>query len=91
MYWNDQLNKSGSVNSGETEVGTMGTTSDPFGSGAVGDISMYTQRADTSANTTGGSTQDVIDQWELSLTIAYALPPLSVTGDSVVHLIGQAS
>jgi hypothetical protein len=91
MYWNDQLNKSGNVNSGETEVGTLGTQRDPFGSGAVGDVSMYTQRADTSANTTGGSTQDVVDQWEIALTIAYALPPLALTGDSVVHLIGQAA
>ena len=91
MYWNDALNKSGSVNSGETEVGTLGTQRDPFGSGAVADVSMYTQRADTSANTTGGSTQDVVDQWEVALTIAYALPPLALTGDSVVHLIGQAA
>jgi hypothetical protein len=90
MYWNDQLNKTG-VNAGENEIGTLGTQEDPFGSGARADISMYTQRADTSANTTGGSTQDIVDQWEITLTIAYALPPLSVVGDSVVHLIGQAS
>jgi hypothetical protein len=90
MYWNDRLNISG-VNSGENEIGMLGTTSDPFGSSAVADLSMYTKRADTSANTTGGSTQDIVDQWELTLTIAYALPPLSATGDSVVHLIGQSS
>lgn len=89
MYWNDQLNKTG-VNAGENEIGTLGTQEDPFGSGARADISMYTQRADTSGNTTGGSTQDIVDQWELTLTIAYALPPLSLAGDSVVHLIGQA-
>ena len=88
MYWNDPLNVTG-VNSGENEVGSMGTQADPFGSGAVADISLYTKRADTSANTTGGSTQDIIDQWELTLTMAYALPPLSVAGDSVVHLVGQ--
>lgn len=91
MYWNDPLNRSGSVNSGENEVGMLGTARDPFGSGAIADISMYTQRADTSANATGGSTQDVVDQWELTLTIAYALPPLSLAGDSVVHLVGQGS
>jgi len=90
MYWNDPLNKSG-VNAGENEVGTMGTQLDPFGSGGVGDISLYTKRADTSANTTGGNPQDIVDQWEVSLIVAYALPPLSVTGDSVVHLIGQAA
>lgn len=91
MYWNDALNKSGQVNSGETEVGMLGTIADPFGSGAVADISMYTKRADTSANTTGGSTQDILDQWEISLTIAYALPPLSTAGESVVALVAQAA
>jgi len=90
LQWNDPLNRKG-VNSGENEVGILTTAVDPFGSGAVADISMYTQRADTSANTTGGSTQDIVDEWELSLTMAYALPPLSTTGDSVVHLIGQNS
>ncbi len=90
LQWNDPLNRKG-VNSGENEVGVLTTASDPFGSGAVADISMYTQRADTSANTTGGSTQDIVDEWELALTVAYALPPLSTAGDSVVHLVGQSS
>lgn len=90
MYWNDGLNKSGQVNSGDTEVGSLGTIADPFGSGAVADISHYTKRANTSANTTGGSTQDINDEYELSLTIAYALPPLSTAGDSVVALAAQA-
>jgi len=90
MYWNDGLNKKG-VNAGENEVGMLGTAADPFGSGAVADVSMYTKRADTTADTTGGNPQDIIDQYELTLTIAYALPPLSLAGDSVVHLIGQAS
>jgi hypothetical protein len=90
FHWNDPLNRSG-VNSGENEVGMLGTISDPFGSGAQADISMYTQRADTSANTTGGSTQDIVDEWEIALTVAYALPPLSTTDDSVVHLVGQSS
>ncbi|MDP4264922.1 MAG: hypothetical protein Q8941_20505 [Bacteroidota bacterium] len=56
---------------------------------AIADISMYTARADTSANTTGGSTQDIVDQWELSLTIGYVAPPLSTAGDSVIHEIAQ--
>jgi hypothetical protein len=90
MYWNDALNKSG-VNSGENNVGSLGTVSDPFGSGAVADISMYTLRSDTSANTSGGSTQDIVDQWEITLTIAYALPPLTLAGDSVVHMVGQGT
>lgn len=91
LQWNDPLNRSGKVNSGENEVGLLGTISDPFGGGGVADISMYTKRADTSANTTGGSTQDIVDEWEIALTIAYALPPLSIAGESVVAEIAQAS
>jgi len=90
LQWNDPLNRKG-VNSGENEVGMLGTIADPFGSGAVADISMYTQRADTSANTTGGSTQDIVDEWEIALTIGYAAPPLSTANDSVIHLVGQVS
>lgn len=90
LQWNDPLNRKG-VNSGENEVGILTTAADPFGSGAVADVSMYTQRADTSANTSGGSLQDIVDEWELSLTVAYALPPISTSGDSVVHLIGQSA
>lgn len=90
LQWNDPLNRAG-VNSGENNVGILTTQSDPFGSGATADISMYTNRADTSANTSGGSTQDIVDEWEIAVTIAYALPPLSTAGDSTVHLIGQNS
>ncbi|MBK7885478.1 MAG: hypothetical protein IPJ81_18060 [Chitinophagaceae bacterium] len=90
LPWNDNLNKIG-VNSGENEVGSLGLAADPFGSGAIADVSMYTKRADTSANVTGGSTQDIVDYWELTLTIAYALPPLSTVGESVVALVGQNS
>lgn len=90
MPWNDNLNKQG-VNAGENEVGNLGVAADPFGSGAIADVSMYTERADTSANITGGSTQDIVDQWEITLTIAYALPPLSTAGESVVALVGQSA
>lgn len=88
LQWNDPLNRKG-VNSGENEVGILTTANDPIGSGAVADISMYTKRADTSANGSGGSTQDIVDEWEVAVTVAYALPPLSTANDSVVHLIGQ--
>ncbi|WP_430900477.1 MULTISPECIES: hypothetical protein [unclassified Paraflavitalea] len=87
--WNDPLNRAGRIDSGETEVGMLGTVADPFGFGAVADISTYTKRADTSADTTSGSTQDIVDQYELTLTVAYALPPLSVAGDSVLSLVGS--
>lgn len=90
LVWNEALNKRG-VNAGENEVGFLGTIADPLGSGAIADISMYTARADTSADTTGGSPQDVVDQWEIALTIGYVVPPLSTASDSVIHLIGNVA
>jgi hypothetical protein len=87
--YNEPLNRKG-VNE-DAYVGSLGTVADPFGSGAIADISMYTDRSDTSANTTGGSTQDILDQWELSLEIAYALPPLATSGESVLHEIAQVA
>lgn len=91
LNWNERLNREG-VDGGRTDsIGILGTIADPFGSGAVADISMYTKRSDTSADTSNGSTQDVVDEYELTLTIAYALPPLSTANDSVVHLFGQAA
>lgn len=89
LDWNEALNKRG-ISEGRGPIGTVGVQADPLGSGAKADISMYTVRQDTSANTTGGSVQDFVDQWELSLTMAYACPPLSLAGDSVIHLIAQA-
>jgi hypothetical protein len=88
LVWNEGLNKAG-VNAGQNSVGNLGTQADPLGSGAIADISMYTARADTSANTTGGSTQDIVDQYEITLTIGYVAPPLSVASDSVITLFGQ--
>lgn len=90
LVWNEGLNKAG-VNAGQNSVGSLGTVADPLGSGAIADISMYTARADTSANSTGGSTQDIVDQWELALTIGYVTPPLSTVSDSVIHLFGQSA
>jgi hypothetical protein len=90
LTWNEGLNRAG-VNAGENSVGNLGTVADPLGSGAIADISIYTARADTSANGTGGSTQDIVDQWELALTIGYVTPPLSVANDSVIHLFGQSA
>lgn len=90
LVWNEGLNRAG-VNAGQNSVGNLGTVADPLGSGAIADISMYTARADTSANTTGGSTQDIVDQWELALTIGYVTPPLSTASDSVIHLFGQTT
>lgn len=88
LNWNDQLNRAGTVNSGDNNVGMLGTMVDPYGSGAIFDVSTYTARADESS--ASGNVQDIKDEWEVSLTIGYALPPLSTASDSPVHLIAQA-
>jgi hypothetical protein len=86
LVWNDTLNKKGVSDGGE--IGTFGTDLDPFGSGAVADFSMYTKRSDTSADTASGSTQDLMDYWEFTLTVGYVTDVLSATGDGVAHLVG---
>lgn len=91
LNWNEALNRRGFDAGTNSNNGMLGTVGDPMGSGAVADISIYTQRADTSANTTGGSTQDIVDQYELTLTIGYVTPPLSLAGDSAIFEIAQAS
>lgn len=89
LNWNEGLNVKGDLNDEYGSIGILTTAPDPFGSGAIADLSMYTQRADTSANTYGGSTEDIVDQWELTLTIGYAIPPLNTSSDSVVMEIVQ--
>lgn len=91
LNWNEQANRIGYGSTGNDSIGMLGTVEDPMGTGAVADISMYSARADTSANTTGGSTQDILLQVELTLTMGYVTPPLTLAGDSAVFEIAQAS
>lgn len=88
LVWNDPENRKG-INEGNNNVGLLGTLLDPFGSGIVFDISQYSDRSDESA--VGGHAQDIKDEIEISLTIGWALPPLSLTNDSPVHLIAQGA
>ena len=90
LNWNEAMNKRG-VNAGMNSVGRFFTADDPLGSGAVADVSVYTARTNSSSNTSGGSVQDVVDQWEITQTIGYVLPPLSTGNDSVLHMIGLTS
>lgn len=90
LNWNEALNRRGWGTDPNSSLGIVGTIGDPMGSGATADISIYSQRADTSSNTTGGSTQDFVDQYELTLTIGYVTPPLSLVGDSAVFEVAQA-
>jgi hypothetical protein len=90
LNWNEALNRRGYGSLVPSTLGMVGTMTDPLGSGLEMDISWYTQRADTSSNTTGGSTQDFVDQWEITGTVGFATPPLSLAGDSAVFEISQA-
>jgi hypothetical protein len=88
LNWNEDLNKRGE-DAGIGPIGLLTTAIDPLGSGAEADVSMYSARNDSSA--VGGSTQDIIDQWEFTLTIGYVVPPLTLSNDSVVHMVGQVA
>ncbi|MCD6012887.1 MAG: hypothetical protein K0Q79_2749 [Flavipsychrobacter sp.] len=89
LCWNEGLNVKGDFGDEGGSIGILTTANDPFGGQAIADISMYSQRADTSADTTGGSPEDIVDQWELTLTMGYVIPPLSTAGDSTVMEISQ--
>lgn len=91
LNWNEALNRRGFGTLVPSTLGMVGTIADPLGSGAEFDLSYYAGRADTSANATGGSTQDFVDQWEITSTIGYVTPPLSLTGDSAIFEIAQGS
>ena len=85
ICWNDKLNRENYQK--DATIGLFTTMADPYGLGAVADLSVYSGRVDSSADTTGGSLQDVKDEYELTLTIAYASAPLSTANDSVIHQI----
>lgn len=91
FYWNEQLNLQGLTEDRGGSIGTFGTQADPFGIGITFDLSTYMQRADTSSNATGGSTEDVVMQVEITATIGYVTDPSSTENDSPIILIGQNS
>jgi hypothetical protein len=88
LVWNDPENRKGK-DAGQNAVGLLGTMSDPFGSGITFDVSHYVVRRDESS--AGGHAQDIVDEWELSLNIGWAVPPISTASDSAIHLIAQNS
>ena len=89
LCWNEGLNVKGVFEDEGGPVGILTTAPDPFGGMAMADVSMYTQRADTSADVTGGSPEDIVDQWEITITMGYIAPPLTLSGDSTVMEVTQ--
>jgi uncharacterized protein YbjQ (UPF0145 family) len=87
LVWNDPENRK-SKDSGDNNVGTLTTMADPYGSDISFDVSHYSVRRDESAS--GGHAQDIVDEWEVSLNIGWAIPPISTATDSAIHLFAQA-
>ena len=88
LPWNDQLNRQ-MYGSPDSYVGMLTTLRDPFGLPLSYDVSVWTDRADTSG--IDGNVQDIKDEYEVSACFGFALPPLSEENDSVVHHIVQGA
>lgn len=89
LTWNDPLNRSGYDAGTDSYNGSLGTMADPYGSGLVFDVSIWTDRSDESAR--GGGVQDIVDHWEISLQLGWLVPPMSTAGESPIHLVAQGS
>lgn len=86
LAWNDPANRAGKGNY-DSYLGGYGMVSDPLGSGINFDFHAYTERTDGSAS--GGGVEDEVLQAEMTLTIAWVLPPLTEAGASVVFEAAQ--
>ena len=70
----------------ESVLGGYGRIRDPY-TGLWFAIHGYAQRADTS--TSGGDTQDVVTEWEVSVDLSFNKAPLSVTNETTIFEVGQ--
>lgn len=86
MPWNDPVNLKGKGDM-DSVLGGYTTLVDPLGTGLLFDVHGYTERADGSS--LGGSTQDEVLQVSITLSLGWALPPLSTANDSVVWQLAQ--
>lgn len=88
LPWNDPKNlRPDADNDMGSSIGGYSVISDPLGTGVLFDIHGYAERNDGSS--LGGGKQDILQHFELTLTIGWALPPLSTAGDSVVFELAQ--
>ncbi len=86
LDWNDPANRAGKGDYDST-LGGYGVLPDPLGSGLVFDFHAYTERADGSSQ--GGGKQDEVLQAEVTLTIGWAVPPISTAQESVIYELAQ--
>lgn len=86
LVWNDPVNLKGKGDY-DSYNGGYGIVDDPLGTGTMFDFHAYTQRSDGSS--TGGGVQDETLEAEMSLCIAWALPPLTTANETVVYEAAQ--
>lgn len=87
LPWIPKQNRMGWGDSEFNNVGMFGSIADPMGTGMDLALSVYAQRADTSAS--NGNVQDVVLQFELSVDIGWVHAPLSVATESCIFEIAQ--
>ena len=85
--WVPPKNRQG-VGSYDTVLGGYGTMIDPI-TGLTLAVHGYSDRADTSA--TGGSTQDNVTNWEISIDMSFNNSPLTVATESTIFEIGKVA
>lgn len=82
--WIPSQNRAGYGNL-ESHVGGFGTIQDPI-SGMTFALHGYQDRADTSAS--GGDTQDVVMEWEISVDLSFNKAPLTVAEETTIFEAG---
>lgn len=72
----------------DSYVGGFGTIVDPI-SGMTFALHSYQNRADTSA--AGGDTQDVIQEWEVTVDLSFNKAPLTPATESTIFAVGMGA
>lgn len=70
----------------ESVLGGYSSIVDPF-TGKSFAIHGYSQRADTSGS--GGDTQDVVTEWEISVDLSFNKAPLTAAGETPIFEVGM--
>lgn len=83
--WIPSQNRQG-VGNYETVLGGYGTIVDPI-TGMNFAVHGYSDRADTSSS--GGDSQDVVTNWEISVDLSFNKAPISVDDESTIFEVGQ--
>lgn len=82
--WIPSQNRTG-VGSFDSVLGGYSSIVDPI-SGLTMAVHSYSNRADTSA--AGGDTQDVVQEWEISVDLSFNKSPLTAAGETTIFEVG---